>query len=63
VRSFDRKRAIAAMRKRKQDAIAQAASSEAAMQQFEVEQGADAGKLGRENMSMLMTVADNIQVR
>jgi hypothetical protein len=74
VRSFDRKRAIAAMRKRKQDAIANAASTEAAMQQFEVEQGADAGKkdqsssgvglaLGRGNRPMLMTIADNIQVR
>eukprot|EP00962_Isochrysis_galbana_P054861 scaffold26500_cov101-Isochrysis_galbana.AAC.6 len=74
VRNFDRKRAIAAMRKRKQDAITNAATSEAGMQQLELEEGAEAGKkdraagaaglaFGRMSKSMLMNLLDNIQAR
>jgi hypothetical protein len=76
VRSFDRERAIAAMRKRKQDAITNAATSEAGMQQIELEDGADAGKKDRAaggvglalgkgvaGAGMIMNLVDNIQAR
>lgn len=73
VNSFDRKRAIESMRKRKHDAIVSAVTTEMTMQQFEIEHGADGEKKDKDAAAGLglalgkgggigLTILDNIQV-